>query len=164
MNLNTSCSTCRTPIKNNEYQCGICKEQLCKKCSLFLSENFNYYRKIPAVLTHATYCSCCYDAQVAQEVDKFNDILEKSLDIIIFTKDESKRTRLINRKEAPYFVDNCLDEDDALKRMSFWAAEDGFNCLVDIVYKKTKIVVGSHKKFIWSATSIPVKIDTNRFK
>lgn len=159
-----SCKSCRRTSCSVDYQCGICHEALCKKCSIFPKEDFTYYKFVPEKLTHASYCSTCYDQEVVGPTQEYLNKVEKSKEIIVFSKNESKQTRLFSRKELPYIVENCDDEDDALRRMSFFAVEDNYNCLVDITFSKKKIVVGSHKKFIWSGRSIPVNIDVTRLR
>jgi hypothetical protein len=158
------CASCRSHQVLTDYQCGICKEALCKKCSIFPVENFSYYKAVPEKLTHPAYCSVCYDQEIAAPTQEYLEMVAKAKEIIVFSKSESKQTRLFSRKEFPYVVDNCLDEDDALQRMCFFAVENNFNCLIDISFAKKKIVVGSHKKFIWSGSAIPVNIDTKRIR
>lgn len=159
-----ACKSCRSTSVHIDYRCGLCREGLCKKCSIFPTETFSLYREIPEELTHASYCSSCFDAHIAGPTEEYLDLIEKSKDIVVFSKNESKQTRLFSRKENAYTVDNCDDEDDALRRMSFWAVVDNFNCLIDITFTKKKIVVGSHKKFIWSGRAIPVNVDVKRLR
>lgn len=164
MKQSIPCNSCRSTQVEVNYQCGICREALCKKCSIFPREDFTYYKNIPEELSHASYCSVCFDHKVAAPTEEYLELIEKAKDIIIFSKNESKQTRLFSRKELPYTVENCLDEDDALKRMSFFAVEDNFNCLIDITFARKKIIVGSHKKFIWSGRAIPVNVDAKRLR
>jgi hypothetical protein len=85
--------------------------------------------------------------------------MEKASEIIIFSKDETKKTGHLKRKELPYKVEDCEDKDEAILRLSFFAVEDGFNCLLDVHVTHRKIIVGSHKKTIFTATAIPIQID-----
>ncbi len=164
MKQSVACKSCRSAQVVVDYQCGICQEPICKKCSLFPKEDFSFYRIVPEHLTHASYCSVCFDNEIAGPTEEYIELKEKAKEIIVFSKSESKQTRLMSRKEMPYVVDNCDDEDDALQRMSFFAVENNFNCLVDITFAKKKVVVGSHKKFIWSGRAIPVNIEPRRVR
>lgn len=120
--------------------------------------------KVPENLKHTTYCSPCFDEVVSAPLDEYNATMDKARDIIIYNKDQSKLTRFLKRKEAPYQVENCEDEEEALMRMSFKAAQSGFNCLIDVQFNTKKIIVGSHKKTIYSATAVPITIDPNEIR
>jgi uncharacterized protein YbjQ (UPF0145 family) len=160
-NLNL-CKTCRTP--KAPYTCGICQECTCKKCTQFLSETFSFSKVVPESLKHTTYCMNCFDDQVAGPLADYQHTMEAAKEIIIFRKEQSKVTRLLRRKADPYQVEDCEDEDEALMRMSFMAVKDKYNCLIDISLTPKKIVVGSHKKTIWSGTAVPITIDPRKVR
>lgn len=160
----STCVGCRSNLVATDYKCGICKEALCKKCSIFPTETFSYYREVPSHLVCNSYCSVCYDEEIAGATQEYLQIIENAKKIIVYSKNESKLTRLFSRKENPYIVEDCLDEDDALMRMSFWAVMDNFNCLIDVTFAKKKVVVGSYKKFMWSGRAVPVNIDLKRVR
>lgn len=155
--MNT-CKTCRKPKAN--YDCGLCEEHVCKSCAQFLGEDyFSFLRKIPSDLKHSIYCINCFDDKVRETYDSYNETMEKAREIMIFTKAQTKLTGHIKRKEEPYRVENCDDEDEAIMKMSFYAVQDNFNTLLDIQTFNKKVIVGSHKKTIVDATAIPVTID-----
>ncbi len=157
------CKTCRKPKAN--YQCGICVEHICKSCTHFIGEeSFTFLKTIPTELTHSTYCSQCFDENVSGPLSEYEATMEQAKEVIYFTKDQSKQTSFLKRKEDPYFVENCEDEQEAIMKMSFYAAQAGFNALLDIKLSSKKIIVGSHKKTIWSGTSIPTTIDPSKIR
>ncbi len=159
----TFCKTCRKP--KAPYECGLCHEHMCKSCTQFLVETFTAMRKpVPEFLRHPAYCMTCFDAQVAEPLNDYNDKMEKAKDIIIYSKDQTKLTRLLKRKAEPYKVEDCEEEQDALMRMSYWAIEDGYNCLIDLQYQTKKIIVGSHKKTMFGATAVPITIVPNSIR
>lgn len=121
-------------------------------------------KPVPEFLKHSSYCMNCFDDQVAGPLNQYNETMEKAKDIILYSKDQSKLTRLIKTKAEPYKVENCEDEEEAVMRMSFWAVEDGHNCLISLQYQTKKAIVGSHKKTIFGATAIPVTIDPNEIR
>jgi uncharacterized protein YbjQ (UPF0145 family) len=138
---------------------------MCKSCTQFLVENFSAMRKpVPEFLRQPAYCMNCFDDQVAAPLADYNEKMEKAKDIIIYSKEQTKLTRLIKTKAEPYKVEDCEEEQDALMRMSYWAVEDGHNCLIHLQYQTRKIVVGSHKKTMFSATAIPCTIDPNSIR
>ena len=157
------CKTCRKPKAN--FHCGLCSDSICKSCAQFLEEGaFSFLRKVPADFTHPTYCTNCFDDKISAPLNDYNQKLEEAREVYIFTKDQTKQTRLLKRKEEPYVVENCEDEQEALLRMSFWAVEAKFNALIDIQLSHKKIIVGSHKKTIWAATDIPIFIDPDKVR
>ena len=152
------CKTCKKP--KAPFQCGVCEDHICKSCAQFLdTEAFSFLKVIPAELTHPCYCYNCFDDKVSAPLADYNEILERARDIIIYTKDQTKLTRYLKRKEDAYHVDNCVDEEEAVMKMAFYAAQNNFNCLIDVQFTSKKVAVGSHKKSVCSGTAVPVTID-----
>ena len=121
-------------------------------------ENFSFQKKVPEELTHSAYCMHCFDEKVAAPLEAYNQKMEKAKDIILYSKEQTKLTRLLKRKNAPYKVEGCEDEQEAIMRMSFMAVEDKCNCLIDIEIQTKKIISGSHKKTVFGATAVPINI------
>ena len=161
--MSSICKTCKKPKAN--FDCGVCHESVCKSCGHFVGEDaFSFLPKVPEVLKHPVYCTHCFDENVNTPLQEYEDTMEKAREVIIFNKDESKRTGHIKRKEEPYKVEDCEDEDETVMRLAFFAARDGFNCLLDVQISHRKIIVGSHKKTIFSGTAIPVTIDPSEVR
>jgi uncharacterized protein YbjQ (UPF0145 family) len=157
------CKTCRKP--KAPYTCGLCQENTCKSCTQFVGEeSFAFLKVIPEVLKHNYYCSNCFDDQVAGPLDEYNETMEKARDIIIYGKDQTKLTRYLKRKEDPYHVDGCVDQEEAVLRMSFYAAQAKFNCLIDVNLTSKKVETGTYKKLVWSGTAVPITIDPNAIR
>lgn len=157
MNLTPVCKTCRKPKAN--FQCGICQEHVCKSCAQFLNDSFSFLKKIPADLSHTTYCSNCFDEKVATPLEAYNTTMEAAKEVMVFTKDQIKSTAHLKRREEPVTVELCEDEQETIVRLAFFAAEKHFNCLLDVDVSHRKIIVGSHKKTVFSGTAIPTTID-----
>jgi hypothetical protein len=158
MNLNPICSSCKKP--KAQYSCGICQEAICKSCGQFIGEEtFSFLRKIPGELSHSIYCNHCYSDKVSDALAEYEVTMEKARDVIIFTKAETKKTGHLKRKEEPYRVEDCEDEDETVMRLAFFAVQDGHNCLLDVNITQRKIIIGSHKKTVFSATAIPISIN-----
>lgn len=157
---NETCKTCKGP--KAKYQCGICGECTCKKCTQFQTETFSYLLKVPETLTHTQYCSQCFEEHVAAPLHDYEQTVEEAKEIVVFSKEYTKQTRLLSRRADVLKVSDCEDETDALMRMSFQAVKLGYNALVDVEFKNKKVINGSHKRFIVDATSIPTIIDKNR--
>ena len=152
------CKTCKKP--KAPYECGLCHEHICKSCAQFLeTEAFSFRKSVPEELTHNCYCYNCFDDKVATPLNEYNEILDRARNIIIYTKDQTKLTRYLKRKEDPYKVENCIDEEEAVMKMAFYAAESKFNCLIDVQFVSKKLGTGSHQKSVTSATGVPITID-----
>ncbi len=152
-----NCVTCHKPKANLE--CALCHEAICKYCAQFIDEaGFSFLRKIPEVLSHTTYCTNCFDTHVSAAHFDYAEKLEKAKEVNIFYKNEGKATRLFKRKEIPYTVENCVDRDEALMKMSFWAVEDGFNSLIDIELKSNKTIVNTYVTISWSGSAVPITL------
>ncbi len=121
-------------------------------------ETFSFQKKVPEELTHSCYCMNCFDDKVAAPLNEYNDKMEKAKEIILYSKEQTKLTRLLKRKNLPYKVDGCEDEQEAIMRMSFMAVEDKCNCLIDVEIQTRKIIAGSHKKTVFGATAVPINI------
>ncbi len=85
--------------------------------------------------------------------------MEKAKNVMMFTKDQTKMTGHLKRKEDPISIQDCEDEEEVILRLAFLAAKEGFNCILDVNIKSRKIISGSHKKTIFSATAIPITIE-----
>lgn len=163
MELTPVCKNCRKP--KAPYVCGICTEHVCKSCAKFMDEHaFSFARKVPAELKHTTYCPQCFDEKVAEPLHHYEELMEKARDVIYFTKAQTKQTGHIKRKEEPYRVENCEDEQETIMRLAFLAALDGFNTLLDMDISTKKIVIGSHKKTVFNGTAIPVNMEAKEVR
>ena len=152
------CKTCRKT--KAPYTCGLCEDHICKSCTQFLGEDhFSFLRKIPTELTFTTYCYNCFDDKVAGPLADYNETMEKAKEVLVFTKEQSKLTRLLRRVEPPYHVENCDDKEQALMKMSFYAIQDKYNALVDVAFKSKKIILGSHKKSMWEASGVAMNVN-----
>lgn len=133
---------------------------MCKTHTQFVTEGtFSFMKKVPEVLTHPTYCVNCFDDKVAGPMSDYEATMEQAKEVMMFTKDQTKLTGHLKRKEDPVTVEDCEDQDEAILRLAFQAASQGHNCILDVNIKTRKIIVGSHKKTIFSATAIPITID-----
>lgn len=157
------CKTCRKP--KAPFVCGLCECHTCKSCAHFLGEDsFSYLKVVPKDLKHTIYCGQCFADKISDTYNEYQDNLEKAKNIIIYSKDQSKLTRFLKRKQDPYVVEDCEDEQEAIMRMSFFAVQENYNALIDIVIKHKKIIVGSHKKTVYSGTAVPITIDPDSIR
>lgn len=157
---NEICKNCKGP--KAKYECGVCKECTCKKCTQFIEDDFIYLDKIPENLSHPQYCPACFDEFVASELTEYQRTVAEAKEVIVFMKNQSKVTRLMNRKAEPLKVKDCPDEETALIKMSYQAVKSGHNALIDVEFKNKKVVNGSHKKIIVDGFAIPTNTDKSK--
>lgn len=118
--------------------------------------------EIPKNLKHQTYCFQCYDNQVKPQVDTYNSNMERAKQILIFTKKESKITRLMKRLDAPFEVKECAGEYEATMRLAFKAVQANYNVLIDFELTHKKVRNGSFQNLIWNGSAIGVSIEPHK--
>jgi hypothetical protein len=127
-------------------------------------DSFSFLKKIPSELTHPIYCPQCFDEKVSAPLADYNSTMEKAKDVIVFFKNEGKKTRLLPRKEQPLEVIDCLDENETVLRLAFFAAQGNFNSIIDVEIKSEKVINGSHKYSKWRGTAMPCLVDEKFLK
>lgn len=157
------CSSCQKPKAT--LKCGLCSDALCKSCAQMLeADSFQLLKEIPPDLSHKAYCVPCFDSKVATELEAYNELLEKARNVYVFTKAQSKETRLIKRKAAIIRVENCSDEDDAILHLAFLAAQGDYNAIVDVHLTSKKIIQNSYQSTAWAGTAIPSHVDADKLE
>lgn len=149
-----SCGKSKAPLN-----CGHCHKRICKSCAHFLEDgSFSFLPKVPSELTHTTYCEPCFYEQVAPEQTKYEAAMEQAKEILIFFKQQSKETRLIERSEDPIEVLDCADRDETIMRLAFLASRKGFNAVIDIELKPKKVRDNAYQTCVWHAVGIPAQV------
>lgn len=158
---NSSCSTCSAP--KAKYGCKSCQVKLCKDCTQFVDDDRASFLdpKIAKDLA-GVYCSYCYSGKIAPELDRYDELMEKAKNVFVYFKEQGKETRLIKRSEKPFKIDECGDRDETILRLAFFAAQAGYNCLVDVEVIYDKKRDGSYKIAKWSGTGTPTMVDPVR--
>lgn len=158
---NTPCTNCNKAKAN--LVCGLCEAVICKKCTLFIEEDtFSFLPKIPAELQHTAYCGTCYDTKVAPALEKYNALMEQAKNTMVFTKAQSKATRLIKRLENVVEVIDCADHDEVILRLAFFAAQLKYNSILDVDVTSRKIIDGAYQTTVWSGTGMPADVLESR--
>jgi hypothetical protein len=157
-----SCASCRKPKAN--FECEICQEQFCKKCSQILDQStFKYLAELPEELKHSIYCGHCYDTSVAPALQRYEETIENAKQVFVFYNTSRRDPPHMKRSRLRHEVHECDDRDETIFRLAFFAAEAGFNAITDVDLKSKKITNnGAYQKFIWSGTSIPAMVDSDR--
>jgi hypothetical protein len=154
----TLCYSCQSP--KAKYACGICNKSVCKKCAQLLpDDSFSFLNEIPEPLTHASYCSQCFDEKVSEPLHKYNETMALAREVFVFYKTQNKETRSVRRIADPVRVEHCDDKDETLLRLAFLAAKANYNALVDVVISSQKIITDGYQKSDWQGIGNPVSID-----
>lgn len=157
----SSCGSCGK--SKSLLACGLCGDAVCKSCANFVeAESFSFYAQIPAELSHGVYCQSCFHATVMPAQEAYRELLERAREINVFLKNQGKETRLLKRVEKPVKVENCADREEAVLRLAFFAAQLGYNGLLDVELTSVKVREGSYQYLLWSGRGVPAAVRGDR--
>lgn len=147
-----SCSAQKTALR-----CEKCEEATCKKCSFFIDEDvFDHVELLPDNIQNKTFCTSCYHEGVYSVLEESREILERAKNVDVYGKDQGNETGLIKRIEKPIVIKDADDREETLLRMAYYAAQKGFDTLVDVDIKSKKTGKGTYIKLIWDGYAVPV--------
>ncbi len=153
-----TCSTCGKP--KAALCCELCECVICKKCAQILDEgDFSFLIKRPPELDKTTFCQQCFSEKIATHLETYQEMMERAKTVNVYMHSQGKETRLFKRTAKPIFVNKCPDEAEALLRLAFQAAQQNYDCLVDVRLTPEKIRNGSYQTTLWDATGVPTKRD-----
>lgn len=148
--------------------CGACASPVCKNCAHFQDKDaFSFLNPLPEDLGHEVYCPACHEGKVIPAQESYLEMMEKAKGIYVFFK--KHQIPLIRRSKNQISVSHIPDKDEALLRMAFSAAEQGFNALIEANLVSEKVYVNHYQSLIWSGTACPAEIragslEENRLK
>jgi len=157
MNACNCCFKTKAP-----YTCGLCQGHSCKSCAHFVDENeFSYFASLPEVLSHDAYCAACFEQKVQPVISQYEETMEKAKDVFVFSKSQTKETRLMGREALPITVDS-RDRQDAVLRLAFLAVHQGYNAIIDVDLHSKKSTETSYKIVTWTGKAIPTNVDAEK--
>lgn len=151
--------TCVLCEKNKTaLRCDACSDVSCKDCVHFIDEDhFEMIALLSEDLKNKTFCNNCYNQGINDQIIGYFELFERAKKVDVFTKVQTKETRRIKRVATPVGVVGCADKEEALLRLAFLTAEQGFDTIVDVELKSKKVGEGkSYKKLVWDGAGIPV--------
>ncbi|HAR41684.1 MAG TPA: hypothetical protein DCS07_03505 [Bdellovibrionales bacterium] len=141
--------------------CGLCQEPVCKDCETFIEpSSFSFLKKTPEVLTHTHYCQSCYENSAKAALDAYNETMERAHDIYFFFNTQKRPPPIIKKARLSETVENCGDRDETILRLAFFAAQDGYNAIIEADITSTKVRNGKHQTTIWRGTGTPAQVDS----
>lgn len=109
-------------------------------------------------MKNPAFCTPCFTHTVGLDLERYQETMEKAKNINVFEISQGKETRLIKRKEAVLKVEDCSDKNETILRLAFYAAELGFNSIIDVDLKGRKIKDGRYQHTLWTGTAMPANI------
>lgn len=156
-----SCCICQK--SKTTLVCGICEQDLCKSCTEFVdSDQFSFMKTPPAFLKNSAFCKACYIEKIDPELIRYNEIMEAAREIAVFEITQGKETRFIKRLEEKLVVKNCADRDETVMRLAFFAAQMGYNSIVDTDIVAKKIREGSRQHTVYDGSAVPVNVSEDK--
>jgi hypothetical protein len=161
--MNTECVSCGKP--KAVLNCEVCDDAICKKCDQLLApETFSFLAKIPEELSHLHYCGNCYDSLVAPELDVYQEAMERAKNAFVFFTTQRKETPLIKKAREVFKVENCIDRDETILRLAFFAAQLNYNAIVEVEVEAEKVRSGAYQTSRWSGRGIAAQIDAKKME
>jgi hypothetical protein len=156
--MDLTCTTCRSP--KAPFQCGLCNGQVCKKCLETLTKDaFAFDSSVQKELGRKHYCPGCFGQRVLPELTRYEELIEKASQVIVFMKNRSEECRLMSRSEKPLKVIDCADKEETLMRLAFEAVKRGAHVLIDVEVTSKKVRMNAYQTTLWSGTAIPTNVD-----
>ncbi len=155
----SSCRLCQS--KKSPFCCDFCNESVCKNCSKVIeADQFSFFSKMPEVLLKERACLLCYDQQVLPQVQKYDELMEKAKDVYYVSNNHKGYIRIYLRHTKPFKAGPCPDRRECILRLAFFAAELGFNAIIEgeVDYSKVR-KQGGYQTSTWEGTALGANID-----
>ncbi len=157
----SECISCRK--SKAPYTCEVCNESLCKSCLQRLdADTFSFLAEIPEPLSHTNYCGPCYDEVVAPELDAYEEIKERAKNVYVYFKTQRKEIPLQRKSKEVFKVRDRADRDDTIFRLGFFAAQAGYNAIVEVDVYAEKVRNEAYQNSKWHGSGIAAQIDAEK--
>ena len=90
--------------------------------------------------------------------------MEKAKDIYFLTKAYPGYIRVLQRHTKRVQVEACDDRRETIMRLAFFAAELGFNSIIEAEVESSKRRVGGYQSSTWTGSAMPAKIDGDQLE
>jgi len=155
-----NCAVCGEAAGKGSHPCGICARHVCKNCLEYVDTNaFSFFSRCPPELLLANYCPTCFDEKVLPQRVRYDELMEKAKDVYFITKAYPGYVRVLRRHTKRVIVEKCDDRRETIVRMAFFAAELGFNSIIEAEVDSTKVRMGGRQSSLWHGSSMPANID-----
>ncbi|MGZ3698619.1 MAG: hypothetical protein ACXWP5_10815 [Bdellovibrionota bacterium] len=157
------CISCRRPKAT--IACDLCHEPLCKNCEHFLdATTFSFLATVPENLTHTHYCPVCFNAQVEPALESYNEVMERAKKVYFYFKTQKRPPPILKKSKERVEVKDCDDRDETILRLAFFAAEQGFNGIIEAEVISEKVRNKSYQTSVWRGVGIPASVDGEKIE
>ncbi len=157
------CAACRRP--KGQHECPLCQDHFCRNCVRFrVDSDFEFAHAVQENLSHSKVCMRCFDEQIAPELSRYEETLERAKQVIIITSAYRGHTPVTKKALTPVVVENCHDRDETILRLAYQAADQGFNGLIQTEVTAKKIRNHGHQKSEWNGRGLPAQLDENKLR
>ena len=140
--------------------CEYCARPVCKNCSEFLSDDdFSFYPKAPKTIKLGAVCDECFITHVEPEKVIYDELMAKASEVYFLTKNYRGNVRISAKHTKRVSVASCLDRRETIMRLAFFAAQLGFNAILEGELVDKKIRVDGYQSTRWSGSAMPATID-----
>lgn len=155
------CASCRLPKATQS--CEICLDPLCKKCTEYLSEErVSFWAEKPPLLEFSRFCARCFDQNIAPELSRYDEWLEKAKDVAVLMKSYKGQIPLLRKAKVEVRAEDCEDRAQVILRLAFQAAVQGYNSLVQTDVEGEKVRNAGYQKTRWRGVAFPAEIDSEK--
>ncbi len=125
-------------------------------------ETFSFLKTIPENLAHSVYCNPCYDELVAPELDLYQETMQKAEGVFVFFTTQRNGIPMTRKSKEVFEVRDCIDRDEAILRLAFFAAQAGFNGLIECEVDYEKVRLGAYQTSKWHGTGVAAQVDADK--
>ncbi len=157
------CVSCRKP--KGIHQCQVCENMVCKNCTMRVAEGaFSFLRVIPPGVSHSVYCGACFDENVLPVQEEYEEIMERAKGAFIFFKSQRKEVPLLGKSKETHRIESCPDRDETILRLAFFAAQEGYNAVIETEVISEKIRNGSYQTSNWKGSGVPARVNAEKIE
>jgi len=161
-----TCFSCRrTQGHKATVKCGVCQVLLCKKCAFFLaSSTFSFREKIADELKHDYYCYFCHQQHVEPARESYLKLVDRARELYFFFNTQKRSIPVIRRGKQKVQVQECQDRDETILRLAFFAAELGYNSVIEAQVNSKKVRNAGYQTSVWSGVGLPAEVDAAKLE
>ena len=155
------CSVCH--LNSSDKTCGYCSSAICKKCSHTCSLEMNEWYINKKEIHHLS-CPDCYEQKFIPLEENFDEDMQTAKDSPVWPKTYRGKIPMLNRSQKQFSIQDCADKKLAVLKLAFQAIEGGFNALLEVDVKYTKVRDHGYQKMLYSGTALGAMVDHSKLR
>jgi hypothetical protein len=97
---------------------------------------------------------------MAPRIEEYENTLAAAKEAFIFFTTQKKSIPLIRKSKTLITIESCVDRDETILRLAYFAAKDGYNAVVDVDVTVKKVRAGgSTKTADWRGVGYGAMVD-----